>query len=97
VAPRCASCETEFGHHRADDFPTYIVMFIVCHVIGYGIYLSETRIADVPIWMHVALWPTLTIGLSLALLQPIKGGVVAMQYALGMHGFAAEHRRGRPV
>ncbi len=95
VAPACESCGTEFHHHRADDFPPYVVMFIVCHVVGYGIYVSETRFDEVALWIHMALWPALTLGLSLALLQPVKGAVVALQYVLGMHGFDAELRRRR--
>ena len=35
-------CGTEFHHHRADDLPPYIVMFIVGHVVGYGILVTET-------------------------------------------------------
>jgi hypothetical protein len=63
-------------------------MFIVGHVVGYGIYASETGTMDVPIWAHLAIWPALTLVLSLALLQPIKGAVVGLQYGLRMHGFA---------
>ena len=88
VADSCGVCGTEFHHHRADDFPPYIVMFIVGHVVGYGIYASETGTADIPIWAHLAIWPALTLILSLALLQPIKGAVVGLQYGLRMHGFA---------
>lgn len=94
VAPACEACGTAFHHHRADDFPPYVVMFIVCHVVGYGIYVSETRFEEVALWIHMALWPSLTLLLSLALLQPVKGAVVALQYVLGMHGFDAEKRDG---
>jgi uncharacterized protein (DUF983 family) len=88
VADECQICHTEFHHHRADDFPPYIVMFIVGHLIGYGVLTAETRF-EVPLWLHLAVWPALTLVLCLALLQPIKGVVVGLQYALGMHGFAA--------
>jgi hypothetical protein len=42
-----------------------------------------------PMWVHLAIWPALTLFLCLALLQPVKGAVVGLQYALGMHGFGA--------
>ena len=32
----------------------------------------------------------LTLALMLALLQPAKGGVIAMQWWLGLHGFVRE-------
>jgi uncharacterized protein (DUF983 family) len=86
VADHCEACGTEFHHHRADDFPPYLVMFIVGHLIGYGILMTETKL-EVPMWVHLAVWPALTLVLCLALLQPMKGAVVGLQYALGMHGF----------
>ena len=93
VRDACATCGTEFHHHRADDFPPYIVMFIVGHLIGYGVLTAETRY-EVPMWLHLALWPALTLVLCLALLQPIKGVVVALQYGLGMHGFGGATNAG---
>ena len=92
VAERCASCGTDFHHHRADDLPPYLVIFVVGHLIGYAILTAETRFDDVPLWFHLALWPALTLVLCLALLQPVKGAVVGLQYALGMHGFGAARR-----
>ena len=99
VADRCEACGTEFHHHRADDLPPYLVIFLVGHLVGYGILMTETRL-EMPMWVHLAVWPALTLVLCLALLQPVKGAVVGLQYALGMHGFGAgprarEHRGGR--
>jgi uncharacterized protein (DUF983 family) len=88
VADHCTMCGTEFHHHRADDLPPYLVIFLVGHVIGYGILTAETRF-ETPIWVHLAIWPALTVVLAVALLQPVKGAVVGLQYALGMHGFGA--------
>jgi uncharacterized protein (DUF983 family) len=88
VADRCEACETEFHHHQADDFPPYIVMFIVGHLVVYGILQAENRF-EVPLWVHLAVWPALTLVLAVGLLQPVKGAVVGLQYALGMHGFGA--------
>jgi uncharacterized protein (DUF983 family) len=94
VADRCGACGTEFHHHRADDFPPYIVMFLVGHVAVYGILQSETRL-EIPLWVSMTLWPTLAVVLALALLQPVKGAVVGLQFALGMHGFGAARTAAR--
>jgi uncharacterized protein (DUF983 family) len=40
-----------------------------------------------PYWLHVAIWLPLTIVLAVGLLQPIKGAIVAWQWANYMHGF----------
>ena len=94
VRDECPSCGAELHHHRADDLPPCLVILIVAHLVGWGIFTAETRFDDVPLWLHLAVWPALAVMLCLALLQPAKGAVVGLQYALGMHGFEAARRRG---
>jgi uncharacterized protein (DUF983 family) len=95
VADTCEACGTELHHHRADDLPPYLVIFIVGHLIVWAILVTETRF-DVPLWVQLTVWPALGLVLCLVLLQPVKGAVVGLQYALGMHGFgSAEARYGR--
>ncbi|MCG6122590.1 MAG: DUF983 domain-containing protein [Microvirga sp.] len=89
VAPACASCGQELHHHRADDLPPYLTIFVVAKLVGYGVYVSEMRY-EPSLAFHLATWPALTLVLCLALLPPLKGAVVGLQYALGMHGFGAE-------
>lgn len=96
VAASCEACGTEFHHHRADDLPPYLVIFIVGHLVGYGILMTETKM-EMPLWAHLAIWPALTLILCLALLQPVKGAVVGLQYALGMHGFGAARAKKRTM
>ncbi|MGL4324598.1 MAG: DUF983 domain-containing protein [Beijerinckiaceae bacterium] len=88
VQPECTACGTAFHHHRADDMPPYIVMFLVGHIVVGGLVMAETE-ANWPTWVHVALWPTLGLVLGLALLQPVKGAIIALQWALRMHGFSS--------
>lgn len=91
VAEACPACGLELHHHRADDLPPYLVIFLVGHAMGWGILIAETRF-EAPLWVHLSVWPLLTLVLSLLLLQPVKGAVVGLQYALGMHGFARARR-----
>ena len=93
VRPTCSCCGLELHHHRADDLPPYVVIFVVAHVVGFLILESENAY-DVPLWAEIAVWPAFTLALALGLLQPVKGAVVGLQYALGMHGFAALPRGG---
>ena len=65
----CSRCGTELHHHRADDLPPYVTIFIVGHVVGYGIFLSEMRY-EAPLWFHLAVWPALTVIMALLLMQP---------------------------
>lgn len=86
---RCADCGEDLSHQRADDLPPYIVITIVGHVVVGGLLLAE-KFGDWPMWLHMALWPSLTLALALVLVQPVKGGVVGLQWALRMHGFGGE-------
>ncbi len=87
VRPACEACGLELHHHRADDLPPYLVIFIVAHLVGYLILELEMGY-DVPLWFQLSFWPLVTLGLALGLLQPVTGAVVGLQYALGLHGFA---------
>jgi uncharacterized protein (DUF983 family) len=46
--------------------------------------------AELPMWVHMVVWVPLTIILALALLRPVKGAIVGLQWALYMHGFGGE-------
>jgi hypothetical protein len=43
-----------------------------------------------PQCLHAALWLPLTVILALVVLPPVKGALVALQWALLMHGFDPE-------
>lgn len=87
VADTCESCGEPLHHHRADDFPAYLTIVLVGHlVVPLAMYVE---IAFMPsYWTHAAIWLPLVLALSLGLLQPLKGMIVAMQWHMGMHGFA---------
>lgn len=88
----CASCGEAMHHQRADDLPPYIVITIVGHVVVGGLLLAE-KFGDWSMEAHMLVWPLLCIVLSLVLMQPVKGGVVGLQWALRMHGFGGEKDR----
>ena len=85
----CATCGEDLSHQRADDFPAYLNIFVVGHIVVPAFVIVE-RVTDWPMWMHMAVWVPMTIILALVLLQPIKGAVIAMQWALRMHGFGGQ-------
>ena len=88
VADECPHCGEELHHHRADDFPTYIVVAIVGHVMLSMTYWIEVLLKP-EVWVQmVTVLPTGAI-LTLMLIQPVKGAVVALQWRMGMEGFAA--------
>ncbi|WFU10188.1 DUF983 domain-containing protein [Rhizobium sp. CB3090] len=83
---RCAVCDEELFHQRADDLPPYLVVLLLGHVMVGG-YMMTDLAFHLPIWAHLAIWAPITVITALAAIQPIKGGVIGLQWALRMHGF----------
>ena len=82
----CSVCGLDFTPHRADDLPAYLVIVIVGHIVVPLALLIETNYAP-PVALQLAIYLPMTLIASLLLLQPVKGTVVGLQWALRMHGF----------
>jgi uncharacterized protein (DUF983 family) len=89
----CTHCgEAYENRHRVDDFASYVVIFIVGH-ITVPLFLYADSDVHWPMWIHMVLWPSLVLVLSIGLLQPVKGALIAQQWAMRLHGFdAAENQ-----
>jgi uncharacterized protein (DUF983 family) len=86
----CSVCGLDFTPHRADDLPAYLVIVIVGHIVVPLALMIETNYSP-PVALQLAIYLPITFIASLALLQPVKGAVVGMQWALRMHGFDEEN------
>ncbi len=86
VQDKCNVCDEEFHHHRADDLPAYLNIFIVGHImVALTIIVMDMKIFG--LWQLVALSTIATVSVAILLMRPLKGMVVAAQWALRMHGF----------
>lgn len=85
----CALCGEDIHHHRADDLPAYLNIFVVGHIVVAGFLMVE-RVTDWSGWLHLAIWVPITLALAFALMQPVKGAVIGLQWANRMHGFGGE-------
>jgi uncharacterized protein (DUF983 family) len=90
VDDACSVCGLDFTPHRADDLPAYLVIVIVGHIVVPLALMIETNYSP-PVALQLAIYLPITFVASLALLQPVKGAVVGMQWALRMHGFDEEN------
>jgi uncharacterized protein (DUF983 family) len=86
VDNNCSVCGLDFTPHRADDLPAYLVIVIVGHLVVPTALMIETNYSP-PVALQLAIYLPVTLILSLILLQPVKGAVVGIQWALRMHGF----------
>lgn len=85
VVERCARCQERLGHIRADDFPPYLTILLVGHIVVPLLLITEQHY-ELPLWTQMAIWPTVTLALTLLLLRPIKGGVLGLMWALRLKG-----------
>ncbi|KJC36080.1 zinc-finger protein [Bradyrhizobium sp. LTSP885] len=83
---RCPVCDLDFTPHRADDLPAYLVIIIVGHIVVPTALWIETDYSP-PVWLQLSIYLPFTLFASLALLQPVKGAVIGLQWALRMGGF----------
>ena len=86
TADSCSHCGQDFTPQRADDLPAYLVIVIVGHIVVPTALFIEINYSP-PVPLQLAIYLPVTFFASLALLQPVKGTVVALQWALRMHGF----------
>ena len=86
VSDSCASCNEELYHHRADDLPAYLNIFVTGHIV-VGAMFAFMKLELFGMW--TIMWITIALALimAFAVMRPLKGMVVGAQWALRMHGF----------
>jgi uncharacterized protein (DUF983 family) len=82
----CSVCGEDLSHQRADDFPPYVTMVVVGHLL-VPLLLAVQFTTDLSVTTHLAIWLPLTAVATITLLQPVKGAIIGLQWALRMHGF----------
>lgn len=82
----CDHCGQNWEGHQADDFPAYLVILLLGHII-VPVLIEVNMIFNVPLWAQMLFWPALTAVLALLMIQPAKGAVIAFQWSRRMHGF----------
>jgi uncharacterized protein (DUF983 family) len=92
VVDRCDVCGEDYTPQRADDFPAYLVIIVVGHVVVPALLAVEMAYAP-PAWLQMLIWLPVTLFAALSLLQPTKGAIVGLQWQTGMDGFEASRSR----
>ena len=81
----CEKCGTHLGNIRADDFPPYLTILLVGHIVVPLLLLVEQNYQ----WstqMQMLVWPALTLSLALIALPFLKGGVLGLMWSMGLSG-----------
>ena len=79
LQPRCETCGLDFAFADSGDGPAFFVMSIV-GIVVVALALWVEFAYEPPIWLHLVLWSVLALVLSLVLVRPAKGLMVALQF-----------------
>ena len=82
VASRCSNCNLDFAFIDSGDGPAVFVIFAVAPLVIL-LALIVGALFNPPPFVHLLLWLPTTVVLSLLLLRPFKGMLIAQQYRHG--------------
>jgi uncharacterized protein (DUF983 family) len=79
VRPRCGTCGLDLSAEDAGDGPAVFVILLLGFVVVGLAAIVELRFAP-PLWVHAVLWTPLIVVGAIAMLRPLKAGLIALQY-----------------
>lgn len=80
IADRCDHCGLDYDFADAGDGPAIFVMMIAGFIIvGAALWLEISY--EPPMWVYAVIFLPLTLIVCLGMLRPLKGVLVALQYA----------------
>ncbi len=81
----CAVCGEPYGHYRTDDAAPWLTILVVGHITVPFVVLTEMTF-DPPLWLMLAVFLPLIVGLTLVLLPRCKGIMAAVLWAMQAEG-----------
>lgn len=79
VRGECEVCGLDLSGQDAGDGPAVFVIFFLGLIVVGLAALVEIKFSP-PIWLHLLLWTPFIIVGAIAMLRPLKAGLIAMQY-----------------
>ena len=76
VTPRCADCGCDLAASDSGDGPAVFVILVVGFIAVFGAMFTEIAFRP-PVWVPLVVWIPAAALLSLALLRPMKGLMIA--------------------
>ena len=80
VTPACDHCGLDLAFADAGDGPAvFVTLFAGFIVLGMALWVELSY--EPPMWVHLLIFAPMTLIVCLGILRPLKGLLVAMQYA----------------
>jgi uncharacterized protein (DUF983 family) len=80
VARRCEACGLDLAAADSGDGPAVFIILLAGFPISFAALFTEIAVHP-PLWVHLVIWLPLTLIVCLALLRPMKGLMIAAQFA----------------
>jgi uncharacterized protein (DUF983 family) len=77
LAPRCRACGLDFAD-PGDGAAMFVILIGNILILAAALWVEFTF--DPPIWVHLLLWPPISLVYCILALRLIKGVLVALQY-----------------
>ncbi len=79
IRPACAECGLNLTEMDTGDGAASAVILVLGAVMMGAVFFVEFRF-NPPAWIHLLLWPTLTIPLAILLMRPLKAALIMQHY-----------------
>jgi len=79
VSPRCEACGYDLAKADSGDGPAVFIVLIVGFIACFGALIMEVSL-NPPVWVLLAVWLPVAAILTLGLIRPFKGVMLAMQF-----------------
>jgi uncharacterized protein (DUF983 family) len=77
LAPRCRACGLDFAD-PGDGAAMFVILIGNVLLLAAALWLEFSF--EPPFWVHILLWPPISLGYCILALRLIKGVLVALQY-----------------
>lgn len=79
VRPTCEVCGLDLSaSDTGDGAAAFLILVIGSVAVGLAFWV-DFRFTP-PLWVHAVIWPLFVIPTTIALMRPLKAGLVAQQY-----------------
>ena len=80
IRDRCPVCGLDYAFIDSGDGPAVFVIFIVGFIGMAGVLFTEF-VVGAPLWLNLLIWMPLIVILCAGFLRPLKGLLIAQQFA----------------
>lgn len=78
-APTCSACGLDFSAFNVGDGPAAFLTLIVGAIVVIGAISLELAVGP-PFWVHILIWPAVTLGLVIGGLRVGKAALLISEY-----------------